>query len=81
MAVTWSEAALDELERRGIEPALVQRALVEPDEVAPGPPLAHRLRYWDLAQNREMWLRVRLEREGTGGLTILGADKEPVYPE
>lgn len=80
MAVHWSEEALAELERRGIEPALVQCALAAPDEIEPGPPLAHGLRYWDTALNREMWLRVRLE-QGAGGVSILGADKEPVYPD
>jgi hypothetical protein len=80
MAVHWTDEALAGLERRGIEPALVQRALSDPDEVAPGPPLVHALRYWDTALNREMWLRVRLERSA-GGLTVLGAEKEPVYPD
>lgn len=38
MAVHWSEEALAELERRGIEPALVQCALAAPDEIEPGRP-------------------------------------------
>jgi len=80
MSVHWSEEALAELERRGIEPALVQRALAAPDEIEPGPPLVHGLRFWDMGLNREMWLRVRLER-GAGGLTLLGATKEQVYPD
>jgi hypothetical protein len=80
MAVLWTDAALADLEARDIEPALVQRALLEPDEVEPGPPLIHALRYWDLAANREMWLRVRIDAHGTG-LTVAGAEKRPVYPE
>jgi hypothetical protein len=80
MAVTWTAEALAELERRGIEPALVQQALSAPDEIAPGPPVSHRLRYWDMALNREMWLRVRVEQTANG-VAILGADKVPVYPD
>lgn len=80
MAVRWTVEALAELERQGIEPALVQQALSAPDEVSPGPPVTHSLRYWDLTANREMWLRVRVE-SGTAGATLLRADREPVYPD
>ena len=80
MAILWSAETLSALEAQGIEPSLVQRALADPDEVAPGPPAVHTLRYWDTAQNREMWLRVRVAT-GDGGVTILGAEKQPVYPD
>ena len=80
MAMQWTVEVLAELEQRGIEPALVQRALAAPDEISPGPPITHCLRYWDFAANREMWLRVRVE-QGTAGATLLGADKDPVYPD
>jgi hypothetical protein len=80
MAVHWSEEALAELDRQGIEPSLVQRALSDPDEIEPGPPLAHRLRYWDMAVNREMWLLVRVEN-GATGLRLIDAEKIPVYPD
>jgi hypothetical protein len=81
MAVHWTVEALAELERQGIEPALVQQALSAPEAIDPGPPLTHCLRYWDLQANREMWLRVRIGSDGAAGTTLLGADKVPVYPD
>jgi hypothetical protein len=80
MAVIWSAETLSALEARGIDPALVQRALAAPDEIVAGPPAVHALRYWDRAHNREMWLRVRIAA-ADGGVIILGADKAPVYPD
>jgi len=80
MAVLWTDAALADLAAKDIEPALVQRAVTSPDEVEPGPPLIHALRYWDVAGNREMWLRVTLESHGNG-LAVTSAEKAPVYPE
>jgi len=80
MKVIWTDAALAELEARDIEPALVQHAILAPDEVEPGPPRLHSLRYWDLGANREMWLRVRIQEQG-GSFTVLGAEKRPVYTE
>ena len=80
MAVLWTDSALAELAAKEIEPALVQRAVMAPDEIDPGPPLVHALRYWDLAGNREMWLHVQLEAQ-TNGLSVVGADKRPVYEE
>ena len=80
MAVLWNDSALADLAAKDIEPALVQRAVMSPDEIEPGPPLIHALRYWDMSGNREMWLRVQLESQGTG-FAIVGAEKEPVYPD